>query len=407
MCSVLPVAVAAACATFSDSDEGPPGPTPADDGTTAVGPDGTPPGDAPSDVADPNADPCDGFVPRVKPADATHVDCGSALSNIDTTTNAQHCGECGHSCGGSICSLGTCMHEVVVGFTTGQYPRPVTIAPPHVYFGNDTLKYQLWRASITALDPSARELVASTAVDGGAPPTARLFTAGHVKGDAAWLRGYGGLLKATLGDAAPAEIAVLPNSYDRDNIAVGSNRVYAMLSNRIVAYDVATNASTDVAGLAPDTGLELAIADDESEIFWITKAAVFRKRGAAEDRLVDVSEPRSLRLDDTFVYWIESATRTVYRLRRNAPAGSQPAVVVKLATATADPYNALAAGNGYVYFQEIVAVGSAVNTAVRRVHRCGGEPITISPVFAYPNTLLVDATHVYYGAATELRRVAR
>jgi hypothetical protein len=139
----------------------------------------------------------------------------------------------------------------------------------------------------------------------------------------------------------------------------------------------------------------------------MTDAAVFRKRGSVEDRLASVSNPSSLRIDDVFLYWIDGATRAVHRLRRNAPPGATPAVVTTLPASVSTAHLALSARGGYLYFQAVLTAGSAVNTGVQRVHRCGGAPLTISPLFSGPNTLRVDDTHVYYGNGTTVRRVVR
>jgi hypothetical protein len=70
-------------------------------------------------------------------------------------------------------------------------------------------------------------------------------------------------------------------------------------------------------------------------------------------------------------------------------------------------FEALSVAGGYVYFLEPIIDGTTTYAIVRRVHRCGGEPLTLTKNFQVANTIRVDGTHVYFGNGTVIKRVAR
>lgn len=403
--SVLVAVVLAACASFSESGDGP---SPAaGDASTDGSEDGATVSDAGAEASD---DPCEGFVPPKTPADPKHVDCGSESPDTDTTTNSKNCGQCGHDCRSGVCSGGACTTETVFDLGLSQSARPFDLDAEFLYVVNDNKRSELFRTSIKTLTPNSREVVATIQVADASTPGDRLFHSGRVADGTAWLRGSTHLLRTPVGSLDPAiDVHQLPQSFDAESMGVGKQHVFAVLSDRIISVDVTTNEAKAFVGLPPNSGTaELVVPADEKEIFWGTTEAVFRKRGSEETRVSDTPLPETLRLDDLFVYWIEKDTRKLQRVRRNAPANTKPSFVSQLAPAgSGEAYLALGAIGGYVYFVEYTGAVSGTNSILRRVHRCGGDPVTLTQPYGNAGVIFVDGTHVYFALGEEVRRVPR
>jgi hypothetical protein len=242
--------------------------------------------------AQPEAD-----VAELKAATCDRTTCGSGC--VDTTTDGQNCGACGHSCLGGACTAGVC--------------KPVKLA------SNGTSGAQVLAIDSTYVYFSAPKEIARVAKSGGAVeqvvPTTSAATSMAINGGVIYWVGQSSLYSAPVaGASAPT---FLYASISPLSIAVDANNVYWGEHGGSV-HQAPKNGAGPVLTLASNLVAPSCVLVDATSVYWVNDdvpiAGVFRATiGVANSGAllpgVDTNglfDPHSLVLDDSGRLWFTS-----------------------------------------------------------------------------------------------------
>lgn len=249
--------------------------------------------------------------------------CGNALAS-----DPQHCGACGHDCLGGACEASVCQQVALTpAYNVTEHFGPMTVFEGKVYY---------------AAGPHDANVIYSVPVEGGTPVKVSGGAVGQVYQIAIAKDAVGSLLVANayfLGEwvmqgmlskgGTPMPLTGLDDY--TTGLAVGP-------SGLIVVSELHTIKAIAVA--TPDTIVQStdpirAMAIDNENVYWVThpdsgtgKGEVVRATLLGNNRTTLASglgQPGHLALDDTSVYWTDSALGTVSRAPK---AGGVPEVLV-------------------------------------------------------------------------------
>jgi hypothetical protein len=130
--------------------------------------------------------------------------CGGAC--VDVLTTDSHCGECGHDCGGSGCTEGTCQPLTLASGL--YYPNAIAASPDAVYYSD-----------------GANDAIYRLATHGGTAPT--LFASGfarvgklQVAGDRLLFQEGGNVFSTPLSSYAPSMVLAGPTCWTADSTSL-------------------------------------------------------------------------------------------------------------------------------------------------------------------------------------------
>ncbi|MDF2691758.1 MAG: putative serine/threonine-protein kinase pknH [Labilithrix sp.] len=281
------------------------------------------------------------------------ADCDGDSRNgceADLGTTA-HCGACGHDCGTSLCSAGTCESSVLVGGLDS--PRGLAIAGGEVYVGLD-------------LEAPSGSVVRCPLGGCAAPVT---VSKGHSHPYTFAISGstlfFGDEQKGTYRCALPGCTApsVVCQDGPQSLIVNGEDVIFASYANAYAGRCAPGSPLPSYFALTP--GEPLFVAHGGDAVF-IAQSSSGKERSGGIDRcplpagcgttprpaplaLISVAngynQPSSLAVDEAYVYWTESGTGNVMR----APKGlDQPAIAI----ATGARTRSLVVDDAHVYWIE-------------------------------------------------------
>ena len=316
--------------------------------------------------------------------------CGGAC--VDETSNALHCGACGHNCEGGACSGSKCQPAVLA---TGAGAYEMALDATNLYW----------------IDTAANTVV-KLALSGGSP--VNLATGQNVPDgialDAAnvyWTTSGGGsagtVMKCAIGGCANSPQVLASARSDPTGIAVDANNVYwgEYTSSPIQSLPLA--GGTPVPLTTVSNGQPGDVRVDSTAVYWVAPGGGTVNRcsiggcGASPTTLVSGrSSPQFMGIDGANLYWTENAGIMTCA---KAGCGGQ-------ATTLAPSGNlaGIFVYGGIVYFSEGSGGTSGIYTCA--TGGCGMSPSLLIADTA-PGAVVVDATHVYWVSQRTVKRLVR
>jgi hypothetical protein len=329
------------------------------DGAPGVRPDGMPPDAVPPDAA---------------PPDTAPPDVGLCPGEVDVARDPNHCGSCGHSCGGGACVDATCRP---VAIATGQdTPNALVVDATNVYW--TTSDGHVRKASLTR-GPTR------TLASGQSFPWGIAVDATNVY----WVNA------ATSGQVMSIPIAggmptVLADQQRRPaKVAVADGMLYWTNNDGGTVMTMPATGGTPVP-LAEQQPEPVAIAVDASRVYWSSfgedAIRALPLGGGTIETLADEQEPIALSVLDNVVYWanteIDGDHGTVFVLPRGA------SVPVPLGTSP-QPYAAVSDGVHIYWTDEL-------SGTVMRAPVGGGPTTVVARDQATPTEIVIDRSAIYW-----------
>jgi hypothetical protein len=267
---------------------------------------------------------------------------------IELTTNAAHCGRCGHSCLGGVCSDGKCQPIAIASMQHG--PGAIAVSASHIYWvnhGDDSgsggavmrLPVEGGPASpvasaetgATGIALSSTDVYWTSMVDGGAvrkvsqaggsavtfAASAGATTVAVSSTQVAWIEATStqtNLKIAPLSGGAATTVAMAAekSSAIRGQLAMDAARVYWVTPLGVYAAMLG-GGSQDM--LAPYPGNAYGLVVDKSNLYWSNLSdggAVMKLALPATAPAVAMAEgrhgPQMLALDSDHLYWAENGS---------------------------------------------------------------------------------------------------
>lgn len=313
---------------------------------------------------------------------------------MDTTTDPNHCGACGHTCGGGSCEASTCLPVVLA---SGQ------LEPTSIAVDSDGVYWTSWAVGSVTTAPKTGGMPLVLATDDAERPAAAIVTdsvnaywissaeipdkpdPGHggkimvvpKKGGTATLLAddadgiYGVVALAgddvyyTHNDYSPSSpktwvarvpksggtpVAIKQQSGSTSALAVDATHVYwatwqndsGGITGRIHRKPLAGGG---IQTLVTSDAQATSLAVDDSNLYWIdglSAVMTMPKNGGAP---VEISSGKVARLviDDTSVYWVDRAEHVIMRMPK---AGGAPSVVSR----NSPPVQHFAVDEAWIYW---------------------------------------------------------
>jgi hypothetical protein len=377
------LAIAAACSSFEESDDGP---APPDDAaaTEVASPDALPvdAGDASNADAAVTCEPepvwatsGDGGAPKTATCDG--------MMGVDLLTSKKHCGRCDHSCSGDECKGGYCEPLKIDSFTVTSL---LTV-------GGGAIYYLLSPSNVIRrlVLGSAPTTVATFKFDAGGPD--EVLVAAAIDGDTLWLRNRFKLFRTSITNGPMTPDLVGPLPYDTITSIVpfdGKLRITASsadgIGGRVLVVDTAGAPPYAPNDLVNPSLFAGAAARAGTSYVWLEQPwasanpapSRVRLRDSAGNNVVvhtDVGDLGGLAIDGD----------QAFSLRRGDGGGvvkvdlitQVPTVVASDAIANSYANANVAVDATHVYW--IRDLQNNTHAAILKRARCGGESIVIAP----------------------------
>jgi hypothetical protein len=279
----------------------------------------------------------------------------SPTCTANTTSDPAHCGRCGHSCLGGLCTASVCQPVAIV---QGQdNPYAIAVDATRVYWTT----YGGWTVMAANKDGSSATVLATDAVGNVSSPVG-------IAVDDAYVYWVNHDLPAT--PPAPSIARCAKTGCALKGTVIASNFQY---------------------------GEEVEV--DTTSAFW-TEAfghdvGRVGKAGATPGAIVTGLDPapNSLALDDTFVFF--GTDSTIARIAKGAPLTTDGGAYQVLFTGSGLNATGLVADDANVYWA-VVADPGLVEYVPKAGPGAGGTPRVIAAQQRSPYDVAVDATNVYW-----------
>jgi hypothetical protein len=299
---------------------------------------------------------------------------GTCGSDVDTTSDPDNCGACGHACGGGACLASRCQPVALAIHQDGA--RALAVDATHVYWtaGGEVRAAPLAGGETIALATGQRTPW-GIAVDGGRVYWVNSVTPGQV-------------MSVAVTGGEPQVVADLQARPKK--LAVRDGTVYWTNSGNGTVMSVAVTGGTPQP-LADQQGSAVAIAVDATTVYWSTIGqGAIRARPLAGGEIVTLVEDQdavALFVRDGVVYWanieLEDDAGQVFEL---PPRTTTP---VPLASGPA-PYAVVRGGDDIYWTDELAGTVNHVSASGGAVAR----PVATDQ--PSPLELAIDATSIYW-----------
>jgi hypothetical protein len=327
----------------------------------------------------------------------TSCDAGLLCSGscVDTTSDANNCGRCGHGCCGGQCMNSACTPRVI---STGTAPGPPVVDAKYVYWAD--------------AQQSGDGGILRAPLSGGSPVSLAAFLdhPNSVAVDSSfvyWVTysvtapNYGGVFKVPVDGGAT--IPLVPTQQGATWVLVNSTNVYwdDHGDNEINRANLDGTDATIIAGMTQQVAGPLQMTLDATNLYWASRGNGQVQAGplfgASVAMLSTGSDPIGVAVNSTAIFWANYGDGSIQKAP--LPNGGTATLV---AVSSGFGPNSIAVDESYVYWADLGEPGGKTvdggqDGSIRAAPVTGtGAPGVVLASSENPSYLTLDASCIYW-----------